>query len=85
MTTDDVVFIDYTQPGEMKGKKALADWFGVMFKAVPDMKQTKGTQIAADDFVITEGAIVGTQKGPMGPLKASNKPVNVHFVDVVQW
>jgi steroid delta-isomerase-like uncharacterized protein len=84
MMTDDVVFTDYSQPGEMKGKKAVGGWFGVMFKAIPDMKQTMGTQIAADDFVITEGAIVGTQKGAMGPLKASNKPVNVHFVDVIQ-
>jgi steroid delta-isomerase-like uncharacterized protein len=84
LMSDDATMVDYTQPADMKGKKAFTEFFGMIYKAIPDFKQTRGTQIAADDYVVTEGAMVGTQKGAMGPLKASNKPINVHFVDVLQ-
>ena len=84
LMSDDATMADYTQPADVKGKKAFTEFFGMIFKAIPDFKQTRGTQVAADDYVVTEGTMVGTQKGAMGPLKASNKPINVHFVDVLQ-
>ena len=46
------------------------------------MKQTRSLQFAADGWVVTEGVLNGTQKGPMGPVKATGKPVALHFVDV---
>ena len=52
--------------------------------AFPDFKQTHDVQIVADGWVITEGVLTGTHKGPMGPIKATNKPVTIHFVDIFQ-
>ncbi len=31
-----------------------------------------------------EGVLTGTQKGALGPIKATNKPVSSHFVDISQ-
>lgn len=84
MSADDVTMDDFTQAGTMKGKKDIKAFLGAIFTALPDFKQPRTLQFAAGDFVITQGTITGTQKGALGPIKASNKPVTFHFVDVMQ-
>jgi len=34
--------------------------------------------------VITEGYMHGTFKGRMGPMKPTNKPIGMHFVDIAR-
>lgn len=80
----DVVGEDYSQPATMKGMKAAKAFIGGVFKAIPDVKQERTAQIAAGDLVVTEGVMQGTWKGNMGPLKATKKPVALHFVDIMQ-
>jgi len=83
--TDDSVFDDYTMPASLKGTKAIKDYVTTFWTAFPDMTQTKPIQFAADDYVVTEGTMVGTQKGALGPLKASNKPISFQFVDIFRF
>ena len=76
---------DYTEPASRKGTKGVKEYLGVMFKAVPDLKQDKLVQIAAGDLVVSEVVMHGTMKGNLGPIKATKKPVTVHYVDIAQF
>jgi hypothetical protein len=68
-----------------KGKKDLTKELTAFFKAIPDQKWTTTNAWGIDGFAIVEHTVSGTQKGPIGPNKASNKPVaNWHWVDIVQ-
>jgi len=83
--TDDTAMEDYSGPTSVKGTKQFKDLANAYWKIIPDVAQTKPLQFAAGDWVITEGTMTGTQKGAMGPIKASNKPVSMRFVDLVQF
>jgi steroid delta-isomerase-like uncharacterized protein len=79
--TDDYVWEEGTAPGPTK----TADLKGVMAsydKAFPDFTLPVTMTMAADGYYVVEAAFKGTQKGAMGPLKASNKPVNMRMVDI---
>ncbi|MGH7295254.1 MAG: ester cyclase [Polyangiaceae bacterium] len=75
---------DYTSPATVTGPKAMTDAAGGYWKSFPDLAQTKPVQFAAGDVVVTEGVLTGTQKGALGPIKATNKPVSLRFVDFAQ-
>jgi steroid delta-isomerase-like uncharacterized protein len=83
--TDDCVYDDFSSGETQKGKKAIKPALEGFLKALPDLKQPLEQQFAAGDYVVTIGPTNGTQKGALGPLKASNKPVSMHFVDVMQY
>jgi steroid delta-isomerase-like uncharacterized protein len=69
----------------VKGKKDLAKSLGGWFKAFPDQKWTTANAWGIDGFAIVEDSVSGTQKGPLGPLPASNKPVSGwHWIEIVQ-
>jgi hypothetical protein len=68
-----------------KGSKALSKELAAWFKTFPDQKWTVTNAWGIDGFAIVEHTMSGTQKGALGPLAASNKPVQSwHFVDVMQ-
>jgi ketosteroid isomerase-like protein len=68
-----------------KGKKDMATELTAWFKAFPDQKWAVTNAWGIDGYAIEEHTMSGTQKGPMGPVAASNKAVNNwHFVDIVQ-
>jgi len=67
--------------GSKENEKALAGWF----KAFPDQKWTSANAWGIDGFGILEHSMSGTQKGALGPLTASNKPVSGwHWLDILQ-
>jgi ketosteroid isomerase-like protein len=83
--TDDVTFNDYSSPAPIKGAKELAKLFGTYIKAFPDLHQMPLTnQWAIGTYLVSEGVMQGTNKGPMMGMAATKKPIAVHFVDVVQ-
>jgi steroid delta-isomerase-like uncharacterized protein len=80
----DSTYDDYTQAKQMKGKDAKT-WFEMMSRAVPDMKIAPSNAMGVEDFTVAEVEMTGTQKGAMGPLRASNKPIDTHGLEIVQW
>jgi ketosteroid isomerase-like protein len=86
-SSDDIVWDDMAGPAPMNGKKAMLGYFNMVTKAVPDMKMNCTTW-AVDDYIIEECAMTGTNKGPLvAPdmkIAATNKPLNLHSVDVIQ-
>jgi steroid delta-isomerase-like uncharacterized protein len=83
--TDDITWDSLDAPAPMKGKKEMVKMFTSFGKAIPDAKFTCQNW-AVDDFVIAECAMTGTNKGalPEMHLPATNKPISLHTVDVVQ-
>jgi ketosteroid isomerase-like protein len=68
-----------------RGKKEMTRELTAFFKAFPDQKWTTTNAWGIDGFAIVEHTMSGTQKGPFGPLPASNKPVTAwHWVDIAQ-
>ena len=86
-STEDITWDDLTTPAPMNGKKEMVKSFDMVTKAIPDIKMSCTTW-GVDDYVIQECAMSGTNKGPMvAPgmkLPATNKPINLHGVDVIQ-
>ena len=84
-TTEDADYwINFGGPA-MKGKKELVAGLTGWFGAFPDQKWTVVNAWGIDGFAIVEHTMSGTQKGALGPLPASGKPVkDWHWVDIQQ-
>jgi steroid delta-isomerase-like uncharacterized protein len=80
---DDSEHIDYANPADTKGRAALIKEYETFAKTFPDMAATVEKAWGfAPNTVLAEVTFTGTQKGALGPLKASNKPVTVHVFEI---
>jgi hypothetical protein len=78
-------WLNFSGTTATKGKKELEKTLAAWFKAFPDQKWSTMNAWGVDGFGIVEHAMTGTQKGPLGLLRASNKPVaNWHRIDILQ-
>jgi hypothetical protein len=85
MADDGDYWINFSGMPAMKGKKENEKGLTGWFKAFPDQKWTSTNAWGIDGFAILEHAVSGTQKGPLGPLAASNKAVNGwHWLEILQ-
>lgn len=82
---DDIAWDDMSQPETMKGKASGQKFFKMMTTAFPDAKITGQNVWGVGDYVIHEGTMTGTQKGALGPIRATKKPVNLHDIDIIQF
>jgi predicted ester cyclase len=83
--TEESTADDYTMAASMKGLKDWKAMYDAYVKAFPDFKQAVSIQVAVKDYVITEGVFNATHKGALGPIRATGKPVSMHFLDVAQF
>ena len=80
---DDTMEYDaFSQPASMKGKAGAKMHFQTFTKAFPDSKSTVVNGFGVEDFAVVESTMTGTQKGAMGPIKATNKPVTMHGLEI---
>ena len=85
MASNDAAIDDYSMPVGFKGSKGCSDYINGFVKAMPDFhSQPLANQVAIGPYLVSEGTVQGTNKGPLGPIKATGKPVNLHFIDIVQ-
>ncbi len=66
----------------VKGKADAKKAFGAFFKAFPDAKITPGLVVGVGDSAVVEYTMTGTNKGAIGSVQPTKKPVTVHAVDV---
>ena len=84
--TEDTTGDDYEAPASIKGLKQWKGMYREFVTAFPDFKQLPlANQWAIGSYVVSEGVLQGTHKGPIGPFKATGKPVSLHFVDILQF
>lgn len=82
--TEDTILNDYSTPAPIKGLKAVKGLLGTLIKAFPDLHQMPLTnQWAIGNYLVTEGVMQGTQKGPLPGIPASKKALAEHFLDIV--
>jgi steroid delta-isomerase-like uncharacterized protein len=80
---DDALHVDYAFPNDYAGKKANLGELAMMAKAVPDMQvELVSTWAAPGNVAIAEWVFSGTQKGAIGPIKATGKKFSVHGLDI---
>jgi steroid delta-isomerase-like uncharacterized protein len=79
--TDDYTWEDYTSPATIKMADLKAN-IANYTKAFPDWKLPQTTTMGIDGYFVTEMTFTGTQKGALGPIKASNKPVSMRMLDI---
>ncbi len=82
MMTDDIELVAYDEPKDAKGKKEVADIFKGWKGMFSDIKTEAQHSWACGDFVIFEGTFSGKHTGPWGPIQATQKEFQNHFVDV---
>jgi ketosteroid isomerase-like protein len=81
---DSDVWMNFSGKPAIKGKKDLAKALTDWFKTFPDQKWTSPNVWGIDGFTISEKILTGTQKGKLGPIPASNKPVTWHWLEILQ-
>ena len=61
--------------------KGIEGWF----RTVPDQKWTSSNAWGIDGYAIVESTLTGTQKGRLGPIPPSTKPITAwHWLDISQ-
>lgn len=73
---------DYGMPEAERGRDAAKAGFAMFTKAFPDMKLSVDHALGVGDYAIAEVTMTGTNKGPFGPMPASNKAIKVTNVDI---
>jgi steroid delta-isomerase-like uncharacterized protein len=85
---DDVVF---EAPGGMRGegKEACAAFYGSWFAAFPDAHVEVHGLHLFDDVAVEEGTFTGTHEGvlhaPAGDIPPTGRPVEVDYIQVLQF
>jgi len=82
---DDFVNVDYTQEKNQKGKGEFKALVGKYFLAFPDLRIKSTTSFPMGKYVVSKFEYTGTQKGAFGPIKATNKPISLHQVEVDEF
>lgn len=79
-------FVDNAGPmaGQTTKKADAKKFFGMWTKAFPDQKNTITNSYGIEDYVVVESSMTGTQKGAIGPIAASKKPVTLHSAEIYQ-
>lgn len=82
--SDDVVLAPYDDPKDVVGKSDAARLFDGWLKAfsVDAVHDDEGWSV--DGFVVVLGTFNGTHVGSWGPLKATHKAFESHFLDIAR-
>lgn len=66
-----------------KGKDEAKRFFKSFTTAFPDAKFDISRILEVGDYAIVESVLRATQKGPLGAIKPTGRPVAIHLADVV--
>ncbi len=80
---DDAERVDFATPSDVKGRAALVKDFQTTVQAMPDLTETIGKAWGfASGVVVSELTTTGTLKGSLRTMKATNKPVTYHGLEI---
>ncbi len=71
-------------PGMAGGADGVGQIFEMLWSALPDMRVEIHDQIAEGDKVMTRKSFVGTQRGELFGIPATDKEVHMDLVDIVR-
>jgi steroid delta-isomerase-like uncharacterized protein len=82
LLSTDFVSHDYPKPHADNSRASLKEGMNAMIKAFPDINIKIEDMRESGNEVVTRGAWTGTQKSDYMGIAATNKKVNVHFIDI---
>jgi steroid delta-isomerase-like uncharacterized protein len=65
-----------------KGKDGAKKFYKQFTTAFPDAKFDVQKAVGVGDFVVIESILKGTQKGALGSIPATKKPIAIHIADI---
>lgn len=81
----DGVHVDYTMPADSKGHAGMKAEIAMMKKAFADAKvEAQEAWGFGPNHVVVLGSWTAKHVGPMGPIKATNKTMTMHGLDVME-
>ncbi len=81
--TNDAVESDQAGDKDAVGKKDIEAGAKMFLAAFPDLKMESQGEFAAGDYVVVLGTFAGTNTGPLGPMKATKKPVQGQYAEII--
>ena len=84
VVADDIILAEYDDPKDAVGKAGVGEVFRDWHKTFSNMSIEATHTWPCGEFVIFEGTFTGKHTGPWGPLKATNRAFNSHFLDVTR-
>jgi len=81
---DDALESDQAGGKDAKGKKEIEAGLKMFLTAFPDVKVETPNTYAAGDFVVVLGTFSGTNTGPMGKMKKTDKAVKGSYAEIVK-
>jgi predicted ester cyclase len=84
LLTDDIEQDGLIHLENMKGKDGAKKFFKAFTAAFPDAKFETTKAVGIGDYAILESVLRATNKGPLGPLPATKRPIAIHIADVFQ-
>lgn len=76
--SEDAMVDELMQPQPSARKENAKDWFEMWTRAVPDASFEITNVEGIGEFVLLEGVVHGTLKGPLGYLSPANREFTVH-------
>ena len=80
--TDDVEQDGVFHLETSKGKEGAKKFYKSFTTAFPDAKFEVTKAVAVGDYAIVESTLKATQKGALGTIAATKRPIAVHLVDI---
>lgn len=81
---DDALESDQADEKDGKGKKEIEAGLKMFLTAFPDVKIEVPNNYAAGDYVVSIGTFTGTNSGPMGKMKKTDKKVTGNYAEIVK-
>jgi ketosteroid isomerase-like protein len=82
--SEDAIVDDMTEIGPISGQRAIATWVQGRAAALTGVTAEVTTALAAEGFVLLEGVVRGTFKGPLARLAVSDHPFEVHRAAIAE-
>ena len=82
---DNFTYVDRARGLTFKGRVAFKDFMQGWVTAFPDAKVAQPKYTDAGDRVIAEFTGKGTNNGPLGPMPATGKVMNLPFCEVMTF
>lgn len=76
---------DHAQNTTFQGREGFKHLLQGLVAAFPNIQVTEATYIDAGDTVIAQFINRGTNDGPLGPLPATGKPLELHLCEIMRF
>jgi ketosteroid isomerase-like protein len=82
---EDAIFTDHPRGESVKGPVEMADWLKAWAAGFSDARSTDDRFIDGGDYTVCLFHAQGTNDGPLGPLPATGRRMDLPFCEVLHY